>query len=200
MIYCFVNSLWLEKFGIIHWEINYVRSKCKKKIKSLTKLWLRNLVKTNVIAQSYSNTQANTRGHVRGKATLRWASKRGVTPGGSTLLPPCCSALTNLEIPALLPSVCTAEIQRPRADSTHGIRSSWIYILYSLGVMNLTLLDLSYLAHPLSLLYETLQLLPSRAEAELFESGKLFSYHISSKSTGAFNSQFYHRNKSIWRG
>lgn len=69
--------------------------------------------------------------------------------------------------------------------------------LYSLGGMNLTLLDLLYFAHLLTLLYETLQLLLTRAEAEFFESRKLFSYHISSKSTDAFSSQFYHRNKSI---
>lgn len=97
-----------------------------------------------------------------------------------------------------LAAICAhSEIQGPHADLTQGIRSTWIYILYSLRVMNLTLLGLLDFVHLLTLLYETLQPFLRMAEAELFESGKLFSYQISSKSTDAFNSQFYHRNKSV---
>lgn len=74
-----------------------------------------------------------------------------------------------------LAAICVhCEIQGPRADLTQGIRrSTWIYILYALGVMNLTLLDLLDFAHLLTSLYETLQPFLRMAEAELFESGKL---------------------------
>lgn len=151
--------------------------------------------------QGDSITQPNTTGHIQKGATLYCDSESGEKLAGSILLPPCCSAFTNLEIPALLPSAYTAENQRPHADLTHGNRSTWIYILHSLRVINLTLVDLLYFAHLLTLLYETLQLSPTKTEAKLFESKKLFFLpYISYKSTDAFNSQFYHRNKSIWWG
>lgn len=48
-----------------------------------------------------------------------------------------------------------------------------IYILYSFGVMNLTLLDLFYFAQSIDLALWNHATFPTRAEAELFESGKL---------------------------
>lgn len=62
---------------------------------------INNHLKTNKV-QSYSITQPNTTGHIQKDSTLCCASRRGKKLAGSTLLPPCCSAFTNLEIPALL--------------------------------------------------------------------------------------------------
>lgn len=93
-------------------------------------------------------------------------------------------SVPNPGIPALLPSACSGEIQRPHADLAHGIRrSTWIHSTLPWNYEFHTFKPFIFCCL-LILLYETLhKLFPARAEAELFESGKLVFFTISHPKT-----------------
>lgn len=124
------------------------------------------------MVQCCSITQHHSRCLSRQGKTVLCCSSREELAGGA-VLPPLCSVLTNPGIPASLPSACSGEIQRPHAGLAHGIRrSTWIYSIfpwkYEFDTFKPFILCCLFI-----LLYETLQLFPKRAEAELLESGKL---------------------------
>lgn len=169
----------MEKFSISLWEILSGIKKLKKKLKSQRKLWQSKKYKSKCHSSELQHHPANLYRSLsrKGQTGLYFWKREGLA--GSALLPPRCSAFTSPGVPASLPSACSGETQRPHADLTHGIRrSAWIYSIFPWNYEFDTLKPFIFCCLFI-LLYETLQLFPARAKAELFESGKLVFFTIS---------------------